>query len=244
MDARRNIRLIIEYDGTGYVGWQRQKHGRSIQGEIESALSSIFQEPVKLYGAGRTDAGVHARGQVANFRTQSPIPPARIKGALNSYLPEDIVIRHAEDAPENFHARYSARERVYSYLITLERSALLKNYAWHVRFSLDPEPMDRAAALITGPHDFRAFCRANSGVEHHRCTVTRASWNRDGSTLRFSIAADRFLHGMVRLLVGTMIDLGRRRLALPQFVDLLEGRAGHSLVSAPAQGLVLEKILY
>ena len=241
----RNIKLILEYDGTNYVGWQRQENGKSIQGEIESVLSQVLQEKVSVIGAGRTDAGVHARGQVANFRTESKLDISEMKGGLNGLLPDDIVVHNVEEVPIDFHARYSAKERQYSYLITKAPSALIRNYSWLVKFPLDVELMQQAAGTLIGKHDFESFCKANSGVDNHFCTVSSASWYHEGSLLVFMINADRFLHGMVRTLVGTMVDAGRGYMSFDDFKKILEKKnRAEAGMSAPAKGLVLEKIIY
>ncbi|MBI4810457.1 MAG: tRNA pseudouridine synthase A, partial [Ignavibacteriales bacterium] len=152
----RNIKLLIEYDGRSYVGWQRQENGKSIQGEIESVLKNILQEEVNLIGAGRTDAGVHARGQVANFRTETKLDLHEIRSGLNGLLPDDIVIHEVEEVPIDFHARYSAKERYYSYLITKNPSALMRHFSWLVKYRLDVELMRQAVKVILGKHDFES----------------------------------------------------------------------------------------
>ena len=241
----RNIKLLLEYDGTNYVGWQRQENGRSIQGEIEDVLCKMLQEGVGVVGAGRTDAGVHARGQAANFHTRSKLSTAEIQGGLQGLLPEDIVVQNVEEVPMEFHARYSAKERVYSYLITSKPSALLRNYSWFVKYPLDVDLMQRAAEAIGGSHDFESFCKVNSGVEHHLCAVTHSVWTLEGSTLRFEIRANRFLYGMIRALVGTMVDIGRGFTTLAEFAAILEKKDRKEAgMAAPAKGLVLEYILY
>lgn len=241
----RNIKLIVEYDGGRYVGWQRQDNGTSIQGVLESVLQQILQESVNVIGAGRTDAGVHARGQVANFHSSTNLTAYELLGGLNGLLPEDIVVRSVEDVPEDFHARYSAVERRYSYLISLRPTALLRNYSWFVKFTLDPDLMQHAADIISGLHDFESFCRANADVEHHRCTVNHAVWSIEHPLVRFDVRADRFLHGMVRALVGTMVDVGRGYTSLREFEKILAAKdrsaAGQA---APPQGLVLEEVMY
>jgi tRNA pseudouridine38-40 synthase len=241
----RNIKLIVEYDGTNYVGWQRQENGKSIQGEIESVLNQVLREKVNVIGAGRTDAGVHARGQVSNFRTESKLDISEIKGGLNGLLPDDIVIHAVEEVPIDFHARYSAKERQYSYLITKAPSALIRNYSWLVKYPLDVELMQQVTGTLIGKHDFESFCKANSDVDNHFCTVTSASWHQEGSLLIFIINADRFLHGMVRALVGTMIDVGRGYTSFEDFKKILEKKnRAEAGMSAPAKGLVLEKVIY
>ena len=245
MKFMRNIKLLVEYDGRNYVGWQRQENGTSIQGTIESALHQILQESVNVIGAGRTDSGVHARGQVANFRSETALSVEQIRGGLNALLPEDIVIHHAENVAEDFHARYSAKSREYSYHITLEPSALLRNYAWHVKYRLDRSLMQQTASLLVGVHDFESFCKTQAEVDHHRCTVQRAYWEEQGSRLYFHITADRFLHGMVRTLVGTMVDVGRGYTSYEDFKDILAKKdRTEAGMAAPAHGLVLESVIY
>jgi tRNA pseudouridine38-40 synthase len=241
----RNIKLLIEYDGTKYCGWQRQENGPTIQAEIENVLTKVLQENINIIGAGRTDAGVHARGQVANFRTESPLGLGEIQNALNGLLPEDIVVHAVHEVPIDFHARYSAKERTYSYYITRRPSALTRSFSWHVKYDLKIDIMRWAAASIVGVHDFESFCKANSDVDHHRCNVMAARWEYEDTTLRFTIRADRFLHGMVRALVGTMVDVGRGYMPLDEFVKILEKKnRSEAGQAAPAKGLVLEEVVY
>ena len=241
----RNIKLLLEYDGTNYVGWQRQTNGKSIQGEIEDVLFKILQEKVNIIGAGRTDAGVHARGQVANFRTNTSLRLEDIQGALNALLADDIILRDLEEVALDFHARYGAKERSYSYLITLKPSAFLRHYSWQVKYLLDVNLMKRVATLIPGTHDFESFCKANSEVNDHRCTVTASCWSLDDSKLQYQIRANRFLHSMVRALVGTMVDVGRGYTTFDEFSRILEKKDRKEAgATAPAKGLVLESVIY
>jgi tRNA pseudouridine38-40 synthase len=241
----RNIKLLIEYDGTNYVGWQRQENGKSIQGEIESVLHQMLQEKVNVIGAGRTDAGVHAHGQVANFRTETNLDLISIKGGLNGMLPEDIVVQNVQEVSLDFHARYSAKERQYSYTITCAPLAMMRNYSWYVKYSLDIDLMKKAASAIAGKHDFESFCKVNSEVDHHFCNVNSAMWQEEGSLLRLKISADRFLHGMVRALVGTMVDIGRGYTPFEDLIKILKKKnRAEAGMSAPAKGLVLEEIIY
>lgn len=241
----RNIKLLLEYDGTDFVGWQRQLNGRSVQAEIEEILSRILQEQVSVIGSGRTDAGVHARGQVANFRTQTSMGLRAILGGLNGLLPEDTVVRAIDEVPLEFHARYSARERAYSYRISRQPTALFRRFSWYVKYELDMQLMRQAAEAILGMHDFTSFCRANSNVDHHICTVSVSRWVEDADLLRYDIRANRFLHGMVRALVGTMVDVGRGYMNLKDFRAILAKKDGKEAgMTAPAKGLVLEEVFY
>ena len=241
----RNVRLLLEYDGTNFVGWQSQREGRSVQGEIESALCTILQEPVSVIGAGRTDAGVHARGQVANFRTNSPLSVDEIRGGLNGVLPEDVAVLECGEVPIDFHSRYSAKVRSYSYRILLVPSALLRNYSWCLRYRLDVDVMQRASEMVIGKRSFESFCKAGSDVDHYECVVSHSHWTKNGPELVYEIRADRFLYGMVRALVGTMVDVGRGYRSLDDFSDIIQKKDRREAgMSAPARGLVLESVTY
>lgn len=241
----QNIKLTLEYDGTGFVGWQTQAAGRSVQGEIAAALAKILREEVNLIGAGRTDAGVHAAGQAANFRLSGHMAPAAVLAALNGVLPPDIRILAAEEVPEAFHARFDARARRYLYRIARRPTAIGRQYVWQLRRPLDLAGMQRTAALIPGEHDFGAFCRAASDAPHHRCTVFSATWGEMGGELHFAITGNRFLHGMVRALVGTMVEIGRGYRAEAEFPDILASRDRRRAgIAAPARGLILQEVLY
>lgn len=235
----------MEYDGTDFVGWQIQKNGRSVQEEITRVLDQVLQEHVNLIGAGRTDAGVHARGQVANFRTNSTLSTGSILGALNGTLPADIYVYSVTDVPERFHARYDATARVYRYYISFRPSSIGRQYQWFVKYDLNLDAMNSAAFQVVGVHNFRSFCRTLADLPHYRCTVGKSVWVRAGDMLVYEIRADRFLHGMVRALVGTMVDVGRGYTPLTAFREILDAedrrKAG---MAAPPHGLVLEEVLY
>jgi tRNA pseudouridine38-40 synthase len=241
----RTLKLVLEYDGTAFVGWQFQANGRSVQQEINRVLDQVLQEPITLTGAGRTDSGVHARGQVASLRTSNAMSTGSLLAALNGMLPDEIRIRSVEEVPEDFHARFSARERTYRYCIGLFPVAIGRQYRWYVRYDLNLELMNRVAAEVVGEHDFTSFCKNNAEVNHHRCTVHRSFWDQTPGTLTYEICANRFLHGMVRALVGTMVDIGRGFTPYADFAAILEAkdrrRAG---LAAPPQGLFLEEVTY
>jgi len=242
----RNIKLILEYDGTDYVGWQIQPNGPSIQAELEKALRQILQQEVTTIAAGRTDAGVHARGQVANFRTDRGMDTGAIVKGLNALLPRQIVVLAAEEVDASFHARYSAKGRVYRYYLSLQPSAIERDFAWYVGgYELDLNLMHTCAECLIGEHDFASFCKADSGVDSYLCTVKRAVWSQQGSKLVFEICANRFLYGMVRALVGTMVEIGRGHRPLEDFKRILDARDRRAAgMSAPARGLFLEEIIY
>lgn len=242
----RNIKLTIEYDGTQYVGWQVQPNGPSIQAEMEKALRQILQEEIHVTGAGRTDSGVHARGQVANFLTAHTIENKVLCKSLNGVLPSDIVVVAAENVAESFHARYSAQAREYIYYLALQPTALWRHYSWYVGgYTLDKQLMNSCIDFILGEHDFTSFCKSEADGEHYRCIVNSAQWQALETRLIFQISANRFLHGMVRTLVGTMVEVGRGYRPLEDFKGILEAKDRKAAgMAAPAKGLFLERIIY
>ncbi len=241
----RTIKITIEYDGTEYVGWQRQPNGRSIQEEIENALRKITQEEIGIVGAGRTDSGVHARGQVASFHTSSGMTPSEFQRALNGNIPDDIVITGADEVHSDFSARYSAVTREYRYYISPVPTAVDRNFCWQCGYHLDIDAMNRIAASIIGIHDFRSFCKSDSEVEHHLCEVFESDWTVNGPKLIYHVRANRFLQGMVRALVGTMVNVGRGYTKESDFTAIVRAKdrskAGQA---APAKGLFLERVTY
>ncbi len=241
----RNIKFILEYDGTDFVGWQRQNSGRTVQGEVENALMQLIQEKVNVIGAGRTDSGVHARGQAANFRCESLLDINKIKTGMAAFLPEDVRVLEAEEVPLDFHARYSAKSRKYSYLITTQQTALMRKYSWFVKYDLDFELLEKCAINVKEATDFEVFCRANSEVNNYKCNVSRSKWNVSNKYFKYEIVANRFLHGMVRSLVGCMVDVGRGYLKLDDFnLNILTKNKNKIGQTAPACGLMLESIQY
>ena len=244
----KNFKLTIEYDGTNYLGWQRQATGPTVQAEIERALTSMTGSAVTLIGAGRTDAGVHALGQVANFRCDTRLDPEPILKGLNSLLPPDIAIRECHLVPESFHARYDAKTKVYQYRILNReaRSAVGRNYAWFIHTPLDVDAMRQAAGHLVGRHDFKAFESTGSPRAHTVRTVLMVDWTeKTERRLNFQIEADGFLRCMVRNIVGTLVAVGRGKL-MPADVSAILGsrdrkRAG---ATAPGRGLFLVEVKY
>jgi tRNA pseudouridine38-40 synthase len=248
----RTLKLILEYDGTGYCGWQRQRGdvaeaAPSVQATLEAAVAAVTGEAPRVIGAGRTDAGVHALGQVAHATTRSRIPADRFPGALNAHLPADVRVLQAEDAPQGFHARFDAVSRTYRYEI-LNRpqpSALLRHRAYHIPEPLDVEAMGRALAPFAGRHDFAAYRGTGSPTRTTVCAVTAVECIHRGSRVRFTITADRFLRHMVRMIVGTLVRVGAGRLAEDgpgaYLSDADNRRTGPT---APAHGLYLVRVDY
>jgi tRNA pseudouridine38-40 synthase len=243
-----NFRLIIEYDGSRYHGWQRQKEDRSIQGEIEKALKTITASSVTLIGSGRTDAGVHARGQVANFKCDTRLEPEALMNALNSLLEEDIVIQACEPVSASFHARYDAKSKVYHYRI-LNRplpAAIGRQYSWFIRKMLNQEAMRAAIVHLIGRHDFKTFEGTGSARQQTiRHIYSAELTEQDSGLLVFQIEADGFLRYMVRSVVGTLVDVGLGKITPADFKNILDSRdRSQAGVTAPARGLILVKVNY
>jgi len=244
----RNIRLLLEYDGTRYHGWQRQADAATIQQTIEEALERLTGQKVVLIGSGRTDAGVHALGQVASFRLGSAIPLKAFHDGLNSLLPKDIAVLSATEVPQEFHARKSARAKTYEYRILNRpnRSPLHHHYAWWIAAPLDLTTLAAAAACLPGEHDFTAFRASGSDNKNPVRRVLVAAWQeKPGGWLSFTITATGFLRGMVRSLVGTMVEAGRGKARPEKLAELLAGGARHDAgPTAPPQGLYLVEVFY
>ena len=240
-----NLKLTLEYDGTGFHGWARQPGLRTVEGTLRDALDAVFPGWDSLAVAGRTDTGVHATGQVASIAADGGPPPARAAEALNSVLPDDVAVLEAEGAPEAFHARFSARSRSYRYriLVGSTRSALdARRALWWPR-PVDHVALQAAAALLVGEHDFRAFTPTETQHDVFLRDVRVARWTSDGERLDFTITADSFLRHMVRTLVGTMLEAGPS--ASARLRELLVGRPrSEAGMTAPSWGLYLEKVTY
>ena len=226
----RNLKITIQYNGSNYCGWQKQPDSLGIQGTIEKAIHDITREEVKLTGSGRTDAGVHALGQVANFKLENAIPVDKIPNALNSKLPKDISIIDCTEVDDEFHSRYNAKGKTYRYLIhnSVYRSPIYKDISYHVKYDLDFDKMVKESKYLIGTHDFKGFMSSGSSVKD---TVLEVEGNG-------------FLYNMVRIIVGTLVDIGRGRInkSLKEIVESKSrSECGHT---APAHGLFLKKVDY
>jgi len=243
----RSIKLVVEYDGTDFSGFQRIPGRRTIQGEIEKAIRRVMKEDIRIAAAGRTDAGVHALGQVVSFETACAIPMDRVAIALNSILPADISVRSAAKAPPEFHARYSALSRTYRYTILNSESpcAMLRRYALWVRRRLDENAMRCAAQSLVGTHDFASFCMKESDDEITVRELRRAEVCRVGDLVSVTLKASSFLWSMARIIVGTLIQVGEGRLKPSEIAEILTARdrrrAGKTSASA---GLCLMHVEY
>jgi tRNA pseudouridine38-40 synthase len=244
----RNLRMILEYDGTAYHGWQRQINGLSIQQVLEEKIAVMTGETVKVIGSGRTDAGVHAHGQVAHFKTVSTIPEINFMRGINSLLPRDIVVRDLQEVHPSFHARYDAKSKVYLYQIVNGpvRPVLNRQYAWFVPGLLNLERIREAAFFFKGTQDFSSFCSTHSDALDHIRTVTDIQIEAASHGLiKIVVEADGFLRYMVRGIVGTLVEVGRGKLFcsdLPEIVNAKDRRYGG--MTAPPQGLFLKEVRY
>ena len=241
------IALLIEYEGTKYSGWQSQPNGVTIQSTLEQALEKVTQQAVRILGSGRTDAGVHAAGQVAHLDLMRDLsmPIERFPGAINTQLPNSIRVLAAQVVPAQFSARFQAIAREYQYTITIQPRALNRKLSWFCKYKLNPDDLNRCARLILGEHDFTSFCASISDTENKVCHVSESVWLADANYLIYKISGTRFLHHMVRMLVGTMVEVGRGRWKFDQFQRLLdEPTQDHHKVTAPARGLVLKRVRY
>lgn len=240
-------RLLIEYEGTSFHGWQIQPGHATVQEALEDALAIALRARTDVVGSGRTDAGVHARGQVAHFTTERPVNTYRLLRSLNGLLPGQIAVLSVEAAPDDFHARYSARARCYHYRVSTAPRALDRYTRCLVLPAPDFQRMNEAAVALLGTRDFDAFCRARSETTNRVCTVTRAVWvqeERPGDW-RFEIVADRFLHGMVRAIVGTLVEIGHGKRPVDDIARILASTDRREAgPAAPAHGLVLEHVSY
>ena len=243
----RNIKLIVQYDGTDYAGYQVQPDAPTIQGELEAALGRLFKHPVRLQAAGRTDAGVHANGQVVTAQTDTPIPARSVAKALNDTLPVAIAVSGAVEVAAEFQPRYDAVSKLYTYRILnrAEPSPFIGRYAWHLPAELDLERMEQAAARLVGRHDFAAFEAAGSSVQDKVRGLQSLDCDREGDVIEIRARADGFLYMMVRNIVGTLVEVGLGRLEPEAVADILASRdRGQAGPTAPPQGLCLVRVDY
>ena len=246
-----NIKLVLEYDGTNFCGWQVQPGQRSVQGVVEHALQILTGDPVRIHGSGRTDAGVHALGQVASFSTSSNIAPERFMPALNGMLPADVKIRQSTAVPEEFHARHSARFKSYIYKIVVcsYPPPLLRNRVWHVRRTVDSDSILEALRYLVGTHDFKAFCASGSSVPSTVRTITHAELRTRNMDQRMDmeimLRGNGFLYNMVRIIAGAAVAIGSGKIPTASFPDALATGSRALLdVTAPPQGLYLVGVEY
>lgn len=243
----RTILLQVEYDGTQYAGWQVQPNGLTVQEVVESALAQLLGHKVRIHSSGRTDAGVHARAMMAHFRTDTNLPLRAFREGVNSYLPQDVVIRSAVEKPEDFHARYSAKGKWYRYTIYQNevRSPLSTRTAWHLRSSLNLDKMQEAAKCLIGEHDFMAFRSSSCVAKTTRREIFEVEISKRGDFVYLDFRGSGFLKNMVRMLVGTLVEVGQERRPPDDVEKLLELHGDLSCgATAPPQGLCLQEVWY
>jgi tRNA pseudouridine38-40 synthase len=238
----RNIKLVLEYDGTDFSGWQYQPDRRTVQGDIENALSTLLNEKTRIIGAGRTDQGVHARGQVANFATASRLSMDRMCTGLNALTADDIYVRSAQCAEPDFHSRFSALSKIYQYHVITTSSPLKRRYTWYTPYPLDIQEMEHAAQSFIGTQDFH-YLSAGNDTASTVCRVHRIDLTCKSSDIIITIEGDRFLRKMVRGIVGFMHDVGRKRYSVEQARAVLAGDV-NNVYFAPPHGLCLVEIKY
>ncbi|MBF89623.1 MAG: tRNA pseudouridine(38-40) synthase TruA [Candidatus Marinimicrobia bacterium] len=241
-----NYKIIIEYDGTEFSGWQIQPNMRTIQGELESAISKINgNKQVKINGAGRTDTGVHAWGQVASFCLDKKWEEKKLCNAINGNSADDINVKGCDIVGENFHARYSAIKRMYKYNCFLGKSPIYRKYNWEIKKPLSFEKLHQCAELLIGDLDFTSFAKHIPDKNNQRCIVNQSQWINNGSFVIFTIEANRFLQHLVRCLVGTMVLVGTGQLTVNNFSAILEEKNIKAKVyRAPSNGLFLQNVTY
>ncbi len=244
----RNFKLVLEYDGSGFYGFQKQPNHPTVQSALEEALTKFFNRKVKIFSAsGRTDTGVHAAGQVVNFKIKTDRPLPQIQKGINALLPRSVAVKTIEEAGKNFHARFNARSKTYEYLVwnSPVRSPLLAGKVFHVPEPLNLAAMRKGTKFLTGRHDFRSFCVTGSARENTVRTVKRFEIKKEGNLLRFRIEADGFLHHMVRNLVGTLLEMGRNKLDLKSLQKILTaGDRRKAGATAPPHALILINVTY
>jgi tRNA pseudouridine38-40 synthase len=241
----KNYKLLIQYDGTDYAGWQSQSNAVSVQHVITGAIELILNSKITLTGSGRTDSGVHALGQTANFRFDGDLDFYKFKYQLNSILPADIAIRNIEEVSVDFHSRFDARKRSYLYLISRDKSPFLKKYSWFINRDLDVDRFNQLGRLFLGRKDFTAFCKSSSETQNKICEIYSISWRRIKAGVVFYIEADRFLHGMVRTIIGTLIRGADNPFPEDYINDIFrKNRRAEAGESVPALGLFLYKVKY
>jgi tRNA pseudouridine38-40 synthase len=235
----------ITYNGTHYHGWQNQKNAIGVQQVVEEAMSKLLRKKTSIVGSGRTDTGVHCVQQFFHADIEAEFNPRDLIHRMNAFLPKDIAIRNILMVREDAHARYDAYERSYQYKITRSKDPLLVGYAHYFFRDLDLPTMERASALLLGEHDFECFSKVKTDVNHFICDIKQASWNQKGDVLVFTITANRFLRGMVRAIVGTLLDVGNGKLTVKQFQEILKSKDRKKAgMNAPPEGLYLMQVKY
>ncbi|MCF8242513.1 MAG: tRNA pseudouridine(38-40) synthase TruA [Melioribacteraceae bacterium] len=242
-----NYRLTIQYDGTDYAGWQIQKNAKTVQGEVTNAIQIITKGEINLIGSGRTDSGVHSLGQVANFRINEELDIYKFKYSLNGILPQSISVTDMKIVPEDFHSRFDAKKRSYIYLFSLEKSPFFDRFSWMNKElnTLDIVRLNKLSKILIGNFDFSSFVKKEAEVDNKICDLYNIHWRRSGALIIFYIEANRFLHGMVRAVIGTIIQCAKENYNEKLLSEILSNHDRESAgMSVPANGLFLYKVKY
>lgn len=235
----------VSYKGTNYNGWQSQKNGVGVQAVLEDVLTKIFRTKIEIVGSGRTDAGVHCQQQFFHTDIENEFDLQDLKHRLNSFLPQDIAIHSIRPVSPKANARYDATGRTYQYRIVREKDPLAYGFSWHFFKPLNIQTMNDAAALLLGKQDFECFSKVNTDVNHFLCEIKTAEWKEDGNNLIFTISANRFLRGMVRAIVGTLINVGTETISIHEFKNIVQSRDRKKAgANVPPQGLFLVSVTY
>ena len=239
------FKITLQYDGTGFRGWQLQNKERTVQGEIEDALQILNKKKlIRVHGAGRTDTGVHAMGQIAHFDFNTDLDTCALKDALNGNLARDVRVMDCVVVSPEFHARFSALRRYYQYRCRTNIFLLDRNYTWLIG-SVDLTLLNEAASVIIGNHDFTSFSKNSEDLDHRRCIIYDSVWKENGDVVNYHVSGNRFLHHMVRYLVGTMLEISRGKIKIEQFKELINHPIENvNIFKAPPQGLVLTRVDY
>ncbi|KAA3615706.1 MAG: tRNA pseudouridine(38-40) synthase TruA [Calditrichaeota bacterium] len=243
------IKLTIEYDGSAYCGWQLQKKDKTIQGELERALKIILKKKINILGSGRTDAGVHARNQIAHCDIPeiagNKLELLKIQKSINGILDNDIVVKNIEECSQEFHARFDAKKRLYRYYISKTPTAINRKLAWYISYPLNFTLMQKAADNLFTLQEFKTFCKTGNDVKTYECKIHRVKWYLASGFWVFEIQANRFLYGMVRAIVGLLTELGQGKITYKQYLEIINSQDRSKVkFSAPAHGLFLEEITY
>lgn len=243
---KKNYKIVLEYDGTNYFGWQKQQNNLSVQEVVEVALCKLLNQEIKITGAGRTDKGVHASNQVANFYATTKRKLKEILNGLNALLPNDIKCKKINIESKNFSARFNAKKRTYIYKISNEYSVFNRDYEYFVRNNINLEKMNKVAKIILKSKNFENICKKNDEVKNYFCKIYSSSWKKvSANKIEYKIEANRFLYAMVRSLVGLMLKVGQNKLKISEFENILNSKTiNKKLFLAPANGLYLSKIKY
>lgn len=240
-----NYKLTIQYKGTNFAGWQIQENAVTIQQTLRDSIQTVIKEEINLIGAGRTDSGVHAFGQVANFRTLQKLDLFKFNYSVNSILPKDISIIHSEEVNIDFHSRFDAKKRSYFYFITWQKSPFYYDYTHYIFNEFNIEYLNELSKVFLGKNDFSSFCRKNTETENKICNVYSINWRKNKNLLIFYIEADRFLHTMVRSIVGTILFAEKEEISINKIKEILESKNRENAFEAvPSKGLFLNKIKY